>query len=70
MYQPLQNNSDWTPSRVQKKGKSLSKLGRFSIQPKPNPTSAPPQEIREYSRDSIIGNVSTLSVVHFTVNFV
>jgi len=53
MYKPPQKkNSDWTPPRVQKKGKSPSKLGRFSIQPQPNSTPSPLQEIGEYSRDS------------------
>ncbi|MEQ8974252.1 MAG: DUF4157 domain-containing protein [Coleofasciculus sp. C1-SOL-03] len=53
MYKPPQKkNSSWTPSTVQKKGKSPSKLGHFSIQPKSNPSSASSQEIGEYSRDS------------------
>jgi hypothetical protein len=53
MYKPVQKkNSSWTPSTVQNKGKSPSKLGHFSIQPKPKSTSTPPQEIGEYSRDS------------------
>jgi len=53
MYNPPQKkNSSWTPSTVQKKGKSPSKLGHFSIQPKSNPSSSSSQEIGEYSRDS------------------
>ncbi|MEQ8467758.1 eCIS core domain-containing protein [Coleofasciculus sp. E1-EBD-02] len=53
MYKPVQKkNSSWTPSTVQKKGKSPSKLGHFSIQPKSNPSSTSSQEIGEYSRDS------------------
>ncbi|MEQ9623854.1 eCIS core domain-containing protein [Coleofasciculus chthonoplastes] len=53
MYKPLQKkNSSWTPTTVQKKSKSPSKLGHFSIQPKPNKKSSHPQEIGEYSRDS------------------
>ena|GEM_PF-3801876 len=53
MYKPPQKkNSSWTPSTVQKKGKSPSKLGHFSIQPKSNPSSTSSQEIGEYSRDS------------------
>jgi hypothetical protein len=53
MYKPVQKkNSSWTPTTVQKKGKSPSKLGHFSIQPKLHDTSAPSQEIGEYSRDS------------------
>ncbi|MFP5271146.1 eCIS core domain-containing protein [Coleofasciculus sp.] len=52
-YKPVQKkNSSWTPAKVQKKGKSPGKLGHFSIQPKPNQTSAPPQEIGDYSRAS------------------
>ncbi|MEQ8973194.1 MAG: DUF4157 domain-containing protein [Coleofasciculus sp. C1-SOL-03] len=52
-YKPVQKkNSSWTPTTVQKKGKSPSKLGHFSIQPKSNPSSAPSQEIGEYSRAS------------------
>jgi hypothetical protein len=52
-YKPIQKkNSSWTPTTVQKKGKSPSKLGHFSIQPKSNPSSAPSQEIGEYSRAS------------------
>jgi len=54
MYEPPQKkNSSWTPSTVQKKGKSPSKLGHFSIQPKPNPSSESSQEIGEYSRTSM-----------------
>jgi hypothetical protein len=53
MYKPLQKkNSSWTPTTVQKKSKSPSKLGHFSIQPKPNKKSSQPPEIGEYSRDS------------------
>ncbi|MEQ8973394.1 MAG: hypothetical protein RIE73_23695 [Coleofasciculus sp. C1-SOL-03] len=53
MYKPLQKkNSSWTPTTVQKKSKSPSKLGHFSIQPKPNQKSSQSQEIGEYSRDS------------------
>ena len=53
MYKPLQKkNSSWTPTTAQKKNKSPSKLGHFSIQPKPNKKSSQPQEIGEYSRDS------------------
>lgn len=53
MYKPLQKkNSSWTPRTVQKKSKSPSKLGHFSIQPKPNKKSSQSQEIGEYSRDS------------------
>ncbi|MEQ8961581.1 MAG: DUF4157 domain-containing protein [Coleofasciculus sp. C2-GNP5-27] len=53
MYQPpQQKKSSWTPSTAQNKSKSSSKLGRFSIQPKPQQISPPPQEIREYSRES------------------
>jgi len=52
MYKSPQNKKpSWTPSTVQKKGKKPSKLGHFSIQPKPHHTSAPSQEIGEYSRD-------------------
>jgi hypothetical protein len=52
-YKPIQKkNSSWTPTTVQKKGKSPSKLGHFSIQPKSNLSSAPSQEIGEYSRAS------------------
>jgi len=52
-YKPVQKkNSSWTPTPVQKKGKSPGKLGHFSIQPKSNPSSAPSQEIGEYSRAS------------------
>ncbi|MEQ8755213.1 MAG: DUF4157 domain-containing protein [Coleofasciculus sp. G1-WW12-02] len=52
-YKPVQKkNSSWTPAKVQKKGKSPAKMGHFSIQPKPNQTSAPPQEIGDYSRAS------------------
>ena len=54
MYKPPQKkNSSWTPSTVQKKGKSPSKLGHFSIQPKPNQSSESSQEIGEYSRTSM-----------------
>ncbi|MEQ8539406.1 MAG: DUF4157 domain-containing protein [Coleofasciculus sp. D1-CHI-01] len=54
MYKPPQKkNSSWTPSTVQKKGKSPSKLGHFSIQPKSNPSSTSSQEIGEYSRTSM-----------------
>jgi len=53
MYKPLQKkNSSWTPTTAQKKSKSPSKLGHFSIQPKSNKKSSQPQEIGEYSRDS------------------
>ncbi|MEQ8963170.1 MAG: hypothetical protein RLP02_35575, partial [Coleofasciculus sp. C2-GNP5-27] len=53
MYEsPQKKNSSWTPTTVQKKGKSPSKLGHFSIQPKPNQSSTSSQEIGEYSRDS------------------
>ncbi|MEQ8972638.1 MAG: DUF4157 domain-containing protein [Coleofasciculus sp. C1-SOL-03] len=53
MYKPLQHkNSSWTPTRAQKKSKSPSKLGHFSIQPKPNKKSSQSPEIGEYSRDS------------------
>ncbi|MEQ8383629.1 MAG: DUF4157 domain-containing protein [Coleofasciculus sp. A1-SPW-01] len=53
MYKPLQKkNSSWTPTTAQKKSKSPSKLGHFSIQPKPNQKSSQSQEIGEYSRDS------------------
>jgi hypothetical protein len=53
MYKPLQKkNSSWTPRTAQKKSKSPSKLGHFSIQPKPNKKSSQSQEIGEYSRDS------------------
>lgn len=56
MYKPLQKkNSSWTPTTVQKKSKSPSKLGHFSIQPKPNKKSSQSSqspEIGEYSRDS------------------
>ncbi len=53
MYKPLQKkNSSWTPTTVQKKSKSPSKLGHFSIQPKPNQKSSQSPEIGEYSRDS------------------
>ncbi|MEQ9356498.1 eCIS core domain-containing protein [Coleofasciculus chthonoplastes] len=52
-YKPVQKkNSSWTPTTVHKKGKSPGKLGHFSIQPKSNPSSAPSQEIGEYSRAS------------------
>jgi len=52
-YKPVhKKNSSWTPTTVQKKGKSPGKMGHFSIQTKPNQTSTPPQEIREYSRAS------------------
>jgi hypothetical protein len=52
-YKPVQKkNSSWTPTTVQKKGKSPGKLGHFSIQPKSNPSSAPSQEIGGYSRAS------------------
>ncbi|MFP4124890.1 MAG: DUF4157 domain-containing protein [Coleofasciculus sp.] len=52
-YKPVQKkNSSWTPTTVQKKGKSPGKLGHFSIQPKSKPSSAPSQEIGEYSRAS------------------
>jgi len=52
-YQPVQKkNSSWTPTPVQKKGKSPGKMGHSSIQPKSNPSSAPSPEIREYSRAS------------------
>ncbi|MEQ8972640.1 MAG: methylated-DNA--[protein]-cysteine S-methyltransferase [Coleofasciculus sp. C1-SOL-03] len=53
MYKPLQKkNSSWIPSTAQKKSKSPSKLGHFSIQPKPNQKSSQSPEIGEYSRDS------------------
>jgi len=53
MYKPLQKkNSSWTPTTAQKKSKSASKLGHFSIQPKPNQKSSQSPEIGEYSRDS------------------
>ena len=53
MYKPVQKkNSSWTPPKVQKKGKSPGKMGHFSIQPKPNQSSVPPQEIGDYSRAS------------------
>ena len=53
MYKPLQKkNSSWTPRTAQKKSKSPSKLGHFSIQPKPNQKSSHLPEIGEYSRDS------------------
>ncbi|MEQ8973397.1 MAG: DUF4157 domain-containing protein [Coleofasciculus sp. C1-SOL-03] len=53
MYKPLQKkNSSWTPTTAQKKTKSPSKLGHFSIQPKPNKKSSQSPEIGEYSRDS------------------
>ncbi len=53
MYKPLQKkNSSWTPTTAQKKSKSPSKLGHFSIQPKPNQKSSQSPEIGEYSRDS------------------
>ncbi|MEQ8464359.1 MAG: hypothetical protein RIC07_12375, partial [Coleofasciculus sp. E1-EBD-02] len=52
-YKSIQKkNSSWTPTTVQKKGKSPGKLGHFSIQPKSNPSSSPSQEIGEYSRAS------------------
>jgi len=52
-YKPVQKkNSSWTPTTVQKKGKSSAQQGRFSIQPKTNPSSAPSQEIGDYSRAS------------------
>ncbi|MFP4413735.1 eCIS core domain-containing protein [Coleofasciculus sp.] len=52
-YKPVQKkNSSWTPTPVQKKGKSPGKMGHFSIQPKSNPSSAPSPEIGEYSRAS------------------
>ncbi|EDX76565.1 hypothetical protein MC7420_4821 [Coleofasciculus chthonoplastes PCC 7420] len=52
-YKPVQKkNSSWTPTTLQKKGKSPGKLGHFSIQPKPHQKSAPSQEIGEYSRAS------------------
>ncbi|MEQ9235349.1 eCIS core domain-containing protein [Coleofasciculus sp. E2-BRE-01] len=52
-YKPVQKkNSSWTPTTVQKKGKSPGKMGHFSIQPKSNPSSAPSQEIGDYSRAS------------------
>jgi hypothetical protein len=54
MYEsPQKKNSSWTPSTVQKKGKSPSKLGHFSIQPKPHQSSESSQEIGEYSRTSM-----------------
>jgi len=54
MYEPPQKkNSSWTPSTVQKKGKSPGQLGHFSIQPKPNQSSESSQEIGEYSRTSM-----------------
>ena len=54
MYKPVpKKNSSWTPTPVQKKGKSPDKLGHFSIQPKSNPSSAPSQEIGEYKRSSV-----------------
>jgi len=53
MYKPLQKkNSSWTPTTAQKKSKSASKLGHFSIQPKPQQKSSQSLEIGEYSRDS------------------
>ena len=53
MYKPLQkNNSSWTPTTAQKKSKSPSKLGHFSIQPKPKQKSSQSPEIGEYSRDA------------------
>ncbi|MFP4412513.1 hypothetical protein [Coleofasciculus sp.] len=53
MYKPLQKkNSSWTPTTAQKKSKSASKLGHFSIQPKPQQKSSQSPEIGEYSRDS------------------
>ncbi|MEQ9372546.1 MAG: DUF4157 domain-containing protein [Coleofasciculus chthonoplastes F3-SA18-01] len=53
MYKPLQKkNSSWTPTTAQKKSKSPSKLGHFSIQPKPDQKSSQSPEIGEYSRDS------------------
>ncbi|MEQ8468383.1 eCIS core domain-containing protein [Coleofasciculus sp. E1-EBD-02] len=53
MYKPLQKkNSSWIPSTAQKKSKSPSKLGHFSIQPKPNQKSSQSPEIGKYSRDS------------------
>ncbi|MEQ8537203.1 MAG: hypothetical protein RIB93_07045, partial [Coleofasciculus sp. D1-CHI-01] len=53
MYKPLQKkNSSWTPTTAQKKNKSPSKLGHFSIQPKPQQKSSQSPEIGEYSRDS------------------
>ncbi|MEQ8997202.1 MAG: DUF4157 domain-containing protein [Coleofasciculus sp. B1-GNL1-01] len=52
-YKPVQKkNSSWTPTPVQKKGKSPGKMGHFSIQPKSNPSSTPSPEIGEYSRAS------------------
>ncbi|MEQ9670400.1 eCIS core domain-containing protein [Coleofasciculus sp. G2-EDA-02] len=61
MYKPVQKkSSSWTPPKVQKKGKSAAKLGRFSIQPKPNQTSAPSQEIgddKRASADTLAANV-------------
>ncbi|MFP4414673.1 eCIS core domain-containing protein [Coleofasciculus sp.] len=52
-YKPVQKkNSSWTPTPVQKKGKSPGKMGHSSIQPKSNPSSAPSPEIGEYSRAS------------------
>ena len=52
-YKPVQKkNASWTPTTVQKKGKSPGKMGHFPIQPKSNPSSAPSQEIGEYSRSS------------------
>jgi len=52
-YKPVQKkNSSWTPTTVQKKGKSPGKLGHFSVQPKLHHTSAPSQEIGEYKRAS------------------
>ncbi|MFP4410012.1 hypothetical protein [Coleofasciculus sp.] len=52
MYKPPQKkNSSWTPTTVQNKGKSPSKLGH-SIQPKAKNKSSKPQDIGKYSRDS------------------
>jgi len=52
-YKPVQKkNSSWTPTTVQKKGKSPGKMGHSSIQPKSNPSSASSPEIGEYSRAS------------------
>jgi len=52
-YKPVhKKNSSWTPTPVQKKGKSSGKIGHSSIQPKSNPSSAPSQEIGEYKRAS------------------
>ncbi|MEQ8469364.1 hypothetical protein [Coleofasciculus sp. E1-EBD-02] len=53
MYEPLQKkNSSWIPPTAQKKGKSPSKFGHFSSQPKPNQKYSQPQAIGEYSRES------------------